>query len=252
LLPPLTIHLNSFVINNPQILVIYEPGMFGTFFCSLFMKQKLWTGAKLNQDFHGDYQNINAHNSGYRCTIQNFHQNNDSESLLEKSHDELIDFFRPLQTIKLGVHRLASYNFIKLDYKKYFNNFTILLIKPKAHRVDMYTKRMEHSTFNDYHTQWWWKNLKGNDLGKVPKWFLEKLSIKEKQKYMKTHIDMLNDHMDIDQQNLIIFDPDNISDPILLQDTTDKVCNSLNIDTFKIPFDGVQKFIEKNNRYLNF
>ncbi len=239
------------MINNPQIFVIFEPGMFGTFFCSLFMKQKLWSGGKLNGDFDGDDQYVNAHKSGYQCMLRNFHENAHYESLLEKSHDELIDFFSPLQTVKLGVHRLASYSFINLDFKKYFNNFAILLIKPRTRRIDAYGKRMEDATVKDFQTQWWWKNLKRKDLGNIPPWFFEKLSVKEKRKYLMTQSDMLDKNLILPKKNIISFDPDDITDPDLVQETTDRVCNSLNIDTFEIPFDSVQKFIEKNNRYFN-
>jgi len=240
------------VINNPQILVVYEPGMYGTFLCSLFMMQKLWGGADLDQEFPpSPMSSVNAHHSGYRDKLSNFHTNHHIEILLEKNHDELKKFFLPLQAIKLGVHRLASYNFLKLDYKKYFNNFTILLIKPKTHRLGAYIQRMEESTTNDYETQWWYKNFRKKDLGKMPKWFLEKLSMKEKQKYMEKHVNMVNNYLDNDQQNIIVFDPDQIAGPNLLQEMADKVCGSLGIDNFKIPSDKVKKFVDRNSKYFS-
>lgn len=224
--------------------------MFGTFLCSLFMKQKLWSGNNLDLEFLGDQRYINAHRSGYKDTLQYFHTYAHSLSLMEKNHNELVNFFKPLHTIKLGVHRLASYNFLKINFKKYFSRFVVILVKPLPNRLDVYGERLYRSTPTDYHTQWWAKNLKKKDFNKLPKFFLEKMSIKEKQKYIKNHTEWLNNFDDIDQKKTIVFDPDHIMDSNLLQKMTDQVCNSLEIDNFQVPFDKIQRFVDKNKKYL--
>ena len=74
--------------------------MFGTFICSLFMKQELWEGVKLDTTFPGDEHHINAHGSGYKDVLAKFHSTVDMKSLVEKNHNELIKFFEPLDKIK--------------------------------------------------------------------------------------------------------------------------------------------------------
>ncbi len=224
--------------------------MFGTFICSLFMKQKLWEGVKLDTTFPGDEHHINAHGSGYKDVLAKFHSTVDMKSLVEKNHNDLIKFFEPLDKIKLGIHRLANYNFLNINFQKYFSNFVIVLVRPRQERLDVYGERLDKSLPPDYHTQWWAKNFKKKDLNKVPKFFLEKMSIKEKQKYIKNNTDLLDKNSKIDEENTIVFDPDNISDPTLLQQMTDNVCDSIGIEKFKISFDEIQGFIDKNKKYL--
>jgi len=238
------------MIHNPQIFVIYEGGMFGTFICSLFMKQKLWTGAKSNTTFPGGKQYINAHRSGYKDILTNFHTHHDSNNLLKKTKNQLIDFFSPLHKNKLGVHRLASYNFMKIDFKQYFSHFVIVLLKPHQDRLDVYGERMFRSMPTDYHTQWWAKNVRKKGWHRLPKFFLEEMSIKEKQKYIRRHTDLLDKSVSINQKNTIVFDPDNIAEATLLQKMTENVCNLLGIEIFKLPFAGIKGFINKNKKYL--
>ena len=238
------------MIHNPQIFVIFEVGMFGTFICSLFMKQKLWEGNQLDLTFPGDQLYINAHRSGYKDTLHHFHTYAHSVSLMEKNHKELVDFFKPLHTIKLGVHRLCSYNFLKINFKKYFSRFVIILVKPHPNRLDVYGERFDRATPADYHTQWWAKNFKKKDLKKLPKFFLETMSIKEKQKYVKNKTEWLDNFDGIDQKKTIVFDPDHIMDSDLLQKMTGQVCNSLEIENFQIPYDKIQSFVDKNQKYL--
>jgi hypothetical protein len=214
------------------------------------MKQKLWSGSNLDTTFPGDQQYINAHNSGYTSILDNFHSYDDSVKLSKKNHNDLIDFFKPLHLTKLGIHRLASYNFIKVDFKKYFSNFIVVLIKPDQHRLDVYGERFDRSTLAEYHTQWWAKNLKKKNFNEIPKFFLEKMSIKEKQKYIKNHIGLLDNFIEIDQKNTIVFDPDDIVDPNLLQQMIDRVCDSIGIENFEIRFDEIKEFIRKNKKYL--
>ena len=76
------------------------------------------------------------------------------------------------------------------------------------------------------------------------------MSIKEKQKYIKSHISLLDNFNKIDQKKKIVFDPDNISDPTLLQQMTDNVCDSIGIEKFEISFNELQGFIDKNGKYL--
>jgi len=76
------------------------------------------------------------------------------------------------------------------------------------------------------------------------------MSIKEKQKFIKSQTDWLNNFTEIDQKNTIVFDPDDIVNPNLLQQMTDQVCNSLEIENFQIPFSKIQRFVDKNKKYL--
>jgi predicted HD phosphohydrolase len=213
------------------------------------MKHKLWSGPEL-KSFQGDTRQINAHESAFEDSLEDFHTHENSISLLEKNHNELSIFFQPLQKISLGVHQLCSYNFLRMDFEKYFSNFAIVLVKPNPHRLHVYSERFEKATEPDYHTQWWAKNLSKKSFDKVPKWFLEQMSIKEKQKYIESHILLLNHFVDIDPKNTIVFDPDNIVDPNLLQHLINKVCSTLYIDNFKLPFDKIQMFIKKNSKFL--
>ena len=225
--------------------------MFGTFICSLFMKNKLCRGNNLNLTFPGDQDNINAHRSGYNDTLDNFHDDTHSLSLLEKTNDELIDFFEPLQSVNLGIHRLATYKFLKFNFKKYFSRFVIVLVKPDLDRLDIYGERFDKSTGHpNYQSQWWAKNLKKKDFNDVPKFFLEKMSIKEKQKFIKSQRDWLDNFIEIDQKNTIVFNPDDIVDPNLLQQMIDRVCKSIEIENFKIRFDEIKEFIGRNRKYL--
>jgi len=237
--------------------------MFGTFICSLFTEQKLWsrgnpallkdlgrTNIVIDSELKSDQYNINAHRSAYNDTLHNFHDDTDSLSLLKKNNDELINFFKPLQSVNLGIHRLATYKFLKINFKKYFSRFVIVLVKPNLDRLDIYGERFDKALEPNYQIQWWAKNFKRKNLNKVPKFFLEKMSIKEKQKFIKSQTDWLNNFTEIDQKNTIVFDPDDIVNPNLLQQMTDQVCNSLEIENFQIPFSKIQRFVDKNKKYL--
>jgi hypothetical protein len=76
------------------------------------------------------------------------------------------------------------------------------------------------------------------------------MSIKEKQKFIKSQTDWLNNFIEIDQNNTIVFNPDDIVDPNLLQQMIDRVCNSIGIENFKIRLDEIKKFITRNKMYL--
>ena len=204
----------------------------------------------IDSELKGDQYNINAHRSAYNDTLHNFHNDTDSLSLLEKNNDELINFFKPLQSVNLGIHRLATYKFLKINFKKYFSRFVIVLVKPDVDRLDIYGKRFDKATQPNYQSQWWTKNFKKKDLNKIPKFFLEEMSIKEKQKFIKSQTDWLNNFIEIDQNNTIVFNPDDIVDPNLLQQMIDRVCNSIGIENFKIRLDEIKKFITRNKMYL--
>ena len=214
------------------------------------MKQKLWSGSNLDTTFPGDQKYINAHKSGYKDILEHFHSYTDSVNLSKKNCNELINFFKPLETTQLGVHNLATYKWLEVDFEKYFSNFVIVLIKPNPTKLDVYGERLDRATRQNYHLQWWAKNLKKKGFDKVPKFFLEKMSIKEKQKWVKNHTDWLDKSDKINEKNTIVFDPDDIVDPNLLQQMIDRVCDSIGVENFTIRFDEIKVFIEKNKKYL--
>jgi len=238
------------MITDPQIFVIYEPGMYGTFICSLFTEHELYKGVRSDRKFRGNEYPFNAHKSGYKDNLQNFHNHFHSIPLYQKNQNELLDFFQPLDGAGLGVHRLASYYFTRIDFARYFKNFVRIIVKIDATRVNSYLERWDQTVLHEYKGQWWMKNFSKKDLNKVPKWFLQKMSQNEKRKWLQEHTDFLNNDYVINTKHDIEFNPDTISNETLLKGMTDAVCSLLSIGNFELPSKEIKNFIEKNRKFL--
>lgn len=237
------------MIVDPQIFIIFEPGMYGTFLSNLFTEHKLYKGSRSDRTYLGDEFIINAHRSGYKDNLRNFHTHPDSTVLCQKNHNELLEFFQTLNGAGLGIHRLASYYFTNIDFARYFKNFVRIIVKPNAERLEVYLERFHETTPLNYEMQWWAKNFAKKDFSQVPEWFIQKMSKNEKRKYLQEHTDFLNNYI-IDTKHDIEFDPDNIDDETSLKGMIDAVCSSLKIENFELPLKEIKSFIEKNKKFL--
>jgi hypothetical protein len=238
------------MIRNPHVFVIYEPGMFGTFFCSLFMHHKLWQGPKIGKQFNIDENDVTAHKSGYVDCLKNFHGHNHSLQLTSKKRHELMDFFNPIKNVEFGVHRLSSYYFTGIKFEDYFKNFVKIIIKPDPNQIYRYAERMEDTVYVDYNKQWWTKNMSKKDWSKIPPWFIKKMSVKEKTKYLQQHTNFLETSYTYNPKTDLMFDPNNITDMVKLQGMIDATCLLLGIDKFKLPEKKIKIFLDKNRNYL--
>jgi hypothetical protein len=239
------------MIVDPQIFIIFEPGMYGTFLCSLFTEHKLYKGSRSDRKYIGNEFIFNAHGSGYKDNLRQFHTHEDSVSLCQKNHTELLQFFQKLNGAGLGVHRLSSYYFTKIDFARYFKKFARIIVKPNAERLEAYTERHSQTTASTHMSQWWaTENFAGKDLTKVPDWFIQEMEKKELRKYLQVHTDFLNHNFTIDTKHDIEFDPDGIIDQDSLKGMVDSVCSLLEIENFELPFKEILTFTEKNKKFL--
>ena len=248
-LPPNTIHVNRLMIQNPHVFVIYEPGMFGTLICNLFMHHKLWQGTKPAKKQNPDDGDLTAHH-GYVDCLKNFHGYNDSIQLSHKTLHELEDFFKTIENVIFGVHRLSSYYFTKIKLEEHFKNFVRIIIKPDLNQIDRFGERMDDVLHIDYHNQWWMKNVAKKDLSKIPPWFIKKMSVKEKIKYLQRHVNFLETNYTVNPKTDIVFNPSDITNPTLLQHMIDDTCSLLDIDKFTLPVKEIENHVNLNRNYL--
>jgi len=238
------------MINTPQIFIIYEPGMYGTFLCNIFMYHNFLSNNNLTREFESDNNGFNAHKAEYKDRLKKFHTHAHLIELLKKNKDELSVFFEPLEVHNLSIHRLSSYFFTKIDYKNFFTNFVRILILPEENRIDNYAKRMFLTTNKTYETEYWIKNLKNKDLKTIPNFFLEKMSIKEKKKYLKEHMDIVLKDYKIDQTHDLILNPDDIRNKNDLTKLINDTCKILNIEKFELPYNQIKNFLDKNKQFF--
>ena len=227
------------MITNPQIFIIFEKGQFGTFLASLYMHHSSYTANDVS-GFDSNTIGLNAHKSGYADHLEHFHNHKDALNLLSMDTDQQIKFFSPLQVEKgLAIHRLASYSFSRIDFKKYFSNYAVIFVVPKISRILNYASRWHHSTEKIYDNQWWYKNFKNKNLEDVPEYFLEKMSIKEKEKWLTKQIKILQERS-IDSTHEIVVDPDDLVDQQKLKNVTTSTCKILGVDDFDLPVQDIK------------
>lgn len=236
------------MIISPQIFVIYEPGLFGTFLTKLFSYHNFFIKEDRQAEFESDDNGFNAHGSGYLDRLKNFHDHKDFERLSKEREIQLLDFFQPLADYDLSVHRLSSYFFTKIHYEKFFSKFVRIIILPKEHRLPIYAERMYHAQNKTFETEYWYKNIKKN-IENVPYFFKQQMSIKEKIKYLTERRNMLLKDYTIDEKCDLIFDPDDLVDVFKLQKLVDDALKILNLESFNLPNDKITKFIDKNKKF---
>lgn len=230
-------------IDQPQIFIIYEPSMFGSFLSNLFVIDKNFNGFK--SDTHGP----NAHASGFNDRLKNFHNHNDALNLKRMNAYDLTLFFQPLTNYKYSVHRLASYAFLDIEMEKIFSNYVKIICVPKHERLNSYAKRFTQTTDKKYKTQYWAKNFQNKNWSDVPEWFLVGMTVKEREKYLIDHMKYLKKY----QKNLahdFYFDPDAIADSNSLNKLVNKTCKKLNLKEIELPKKEITAFILKNQQFL--
>ena len=235
------------MIHTPQIFIIYEPGMFGTFLTKLLSHHTIMSNENLMLEFDSDKNGFNAH-KGIVNRLNNFHNYADFEAL-PKKETELVEFFKTLEHHQLSVHRLASYFFTKINYEIFFTNFVRIIVLPKKNRLDNYAERMYHATRKQYETEYWYKNIK-KDIKNIPEFFKEQMSIKERKKYLTVRHNMLLTEYTVNQKHNLVFDPDDVTDIVKLQKLVDDAFKMLNLESVDLPLDKITKFVDNNKQFL--
>lgn len=239
------------MITSPQIFIIYEPGMFGTFLANLFSLHEIFDRNYIFDEFKHDHNGYNAHFTDlYKDRLLNFHRASDCQKLLKKKEQELVKFFETLKNDKLGIHRLSSYLFTKIEYQKYFLNFIKIIIVPKEQDIERWAKRMFWATDKIYEKEYWFKNFKKKDKTKIPDFFKEGMSLKEKTKYLQEHLNFLNKHYCIDKKHDLCFDPISFKNTTAIKKLIDSTMQMLNLKSINLPNIVIKKFIDKNKKFF--
>ena len=227
------------MITDPQIFIIYEPGMFGTFMCNMFLSDS-HKDLKLKSDHNSKY---NAHNSLYKDTLDNFHNDIDYEELKNK---DLTLFFSSLENKGLSVHRLCTWEYLNLKYSRYFSNYVIGLISADESNLDRWAFRSLEAAgqtpANWPNTEWWHRNVK--DLDKVPEYFKKAMGLKERQKHLKNQYESLK-NMDLNNDRIIKFDVDKLTVGNIQKFCND-CCDAVGVPNTNIAIDQANGFLEKN------
>jgi hypothetical protein len=234
------------MIKDPQIFIVYETGMMGTFFCNLFMfQEKLINNQVMNMSWKGDDKNsYNTHGTLYRDTLKNFHGPQHFEKIKDK---ELTSFFAPLENKGISIHRLTTWKYLSLDYSKYFSNYVIGLIMPSEDNCSAWAERSVQTTDTTrVKTEWWYKNIR--DITKVPKAFINGMRIKERKKYLQSHYEIMKNIKMPD--HIVHFDLDCIEIETI-QEFCDQCCKAVGINCFDLPHDLVSQFLEKNKMFFD-
>ena len=234
------------MIKDPQIFIVYEPGMIGTFFCNLLLFQETlidnhsqnlkWTG-----DEHSEY---NTHGTLYKDTLKNFHTSTDFKKIKYK---ELTSFFAPLENKGISIHRLASWEFLRLDYPRYFSNYVIGLITPSKDNCSAWADRSLRATSRQTtHTESWYKNVR--DITKIPKEFIDGMRMKERKKYLQSRYEIIENTKMPDRT--VHFDLDCIEIESI-QEFCDQCCKTVGVKCFDLPHGLVSQFLEKNKIFFD-
>lgn len=227
------------MIQSKQIFVIYQPGMLGTFLCNLLTN---------NTEFQSDHGGLNTHASGYSDTDEMFHSNTDAERILGYTDSEQEEFFKKFKD-KFAVHRLGGYKFIELPLHKFFANRIFVILKPPREELDKWAVRMVLANQRSYESEYYYKQIK--DVSKVPEWFFEEMSKKEKYKWLIKYNDQFEEYVKKNKIDAIYFDPINLLNSIKVQDLLDTICDKAEIDKIVLPENKMLSFLEKNKKLFD-
>ena len=234
------------MIKDPQIFIVYEPGMMGTFFCNLLLFQEtLINDHSRNLKWAGDeHSEYNAHGTLYKDPLKNFHTFTDFKKIKDK---DWTSFFAPLENKGISIHSLPSWEFLRLDYTKYFSNYVIGLIAPSKDNCSAWADRSLQSTHTGHlKTEWWYKNVR--DITKVPKEFIDGMRMKERKKYLQSQYEIIENTKMPDRT--VHFDLDFIEIESI-QEFCDQCCKALGIKCFDLPHRLVSQFLEKNKIFFD-
>ena len=168
------------------------------------------------------------------------------------NNNELSNFFEQFNKKNIGIHRMATYDFATLPYEKYFKNYVkILVICKEKERIRYARRHVEVGGLNpDAKPEFWYKQVK-KPISELPKWFVKQMSIKQRYKFIEEETNRYLKRDIFDPKHDIIFDPDNVQSVNKLQKLVDHCCKILNIKTFNLPKQKIEKFLGKNKIYFD-
>ena len=237
-------------IDKPQVFVVYEPGMFGTYLCLLF--DHLPENKNLMPDsIKGDSHGINAHDSGYVDHVERFHIQDDLDEFNKLNDEQKISFFETARDSVLGVHRCSRYGFGLINFDRYFNNHVKVILWCDDSDLKKYSDRMYDVSPHDvYNNRYWYKQL-GKNLDKIPKNMIEALMRKD---YYKWIVDSRAEFKIKYKKNTndIFFNVRDMADAKKVQALIDDTMEKLNLETFELPVAKHKEFIDKNAKYFDF
>jgi len=204
------------MISTKQIFIVYHPGMFGTMLASLLNDPNNALVGKKG----------NSHNSAGNWILRNFHDVNHAEYLLSIDEEARVDFFQPLKYVhdRKCIHRLASYQFLKIPFEKYFKSFTVVALVPEHDSThESWASRHVHTT-----------SPSGD---KMP----------EKLQYLKKDLEHVHEG-----KYHIKFDPINFFDFDCTQKLLTDICVHSKSDRIKIPYKNWSKHMSKNKLFFDF
>lgn len=237
-------------IDKPQVFVIYEPGMFGTYLCLLF-DHFPGNNNIMPDSIKGDRHGINAHDSGYVDHLERFHIQDDLDEFHKFTEEQKIGFFQTSRDCVLGVHRCSRYGFGLLDLDRYFNNHVKVILWCDDNDLKIYSDRMyDVSPHNVYTNRHWYKQL-GKNLDKIPKDMLESLIRKDYHKWITDSREQFNLKYQ-KSTNDIFFNIRNIADHKKVQHLIDSTMEKLQLEPFELPMAKHNEFIERNAKYFDF
>ena len=238
------------MIQNPQIFIIYLPGMFGSCIANVLMHHPLLINDQIKKTALQSDNGLeyNSHQGPYKDLLPNFHRAEDID-IHTKSNQELEDFFYPIRNIPLGIHRISDYRVAKFNFEKNFTNpLRLILLPENIEDINIWGERMFYAAEGgDVSRDYFYPKFK-KGVENVKKELIEGLGIKEKTKYaMSQYKDMVqNDIKNINLKNSLIYDPKKMSSVLQIQSLMDQVCNILKITKFVVPEEKLESFLEKN------
>jgi len=239
-------------IDKPQVIVVFQPGMLGSFITNILMYQELvfdqtYAGAKFTPEPGMEY---NSHRGPYRDMLEGFHR---PELFYTKNMSESTEFFSPMRHRPLGIHRVADYNILDTDFDLFFTNALRVVMMPESKDdINVWAERLFYSTGLDMTEDWYYPLFKKKGIKNLPKDFIDKLGIKEKNKYLlDNHNALLAKYRQMQNEKHIFFDPKDLRDLKKVQGLMDDICDRLKITRFLIPTDACMDHLHRNEAFLN-
>ena len=239
-------------IPHPQIFVIYQSGMFGSFICNLLMHQELlfkpeYQHKKFSTEAGMEY---NSHGGPYKDMLKGFHWIDDE--VYKMNDQELQKFFSPMESFSLGLHRISDYGILKIKFEDFFDNpLRIIMMPQNKDDLKVWSERMFYATGKNVTLDFWYPQFKKKGVANLPKYLIEGLSIKEKYKFAVANHEKLFDKIKgIPTNKYIFFDPKDIANHEKLQKLMDEICYRFKISKFKIPTTIINQFLDKNEVFL--